>query len=305
MRYLFLFCFCWLGVSLHLYAIEFVKPIIRLKAPVYLSDVVRVEKYESSRLEHILVPFELQGWITQQSIDDVLREHTPELVQPWTGRSRVWFEQCYQPNVVNFNQKVEKEISNFLRNKKLFLIEAEKISSTEIPCIQNRLASEDVVITDLELLNHNTIKGTVKLNMVNNETFSQKLIWRFDAEIEGIVLAEKAIRNSGLDTLNVSTKRVRWTNKELTLADMNSTYQLKKNLPRNTTLKLSHIRVISDVEVGNVLKVIVVNGPVEVTAIAKAVTAGNIGDNIKIKVQNSKTISQATIIAKGVVHVSV
>jgi hypothetical protein len=276
-----------------------------LKAPVYLSDVVRVDKYESSRLDHILVPFELQGWITQQSIDDVLREHTPELVEPWTGRSRVWFEQCYQPNVVNFNQKVEKETSNFLRNKKLFLIEAEKISSTEIPCIQNRLASEDVVITDLELLNHNTIKGTVKLNMVNNETFSQKLIWRFDAEIEGVVLTEKAIRNSGLDTLKVSTKRVRWTNKELTLADMNSTYQLKKNLPRNTTLKLSHIRVISDVEVGNVLKVIVVNGPVEVTAIAKAVTAGNIGDNIKIKVQNSKTISQATIIAKGVVHVSV
>jgi hypothetical protein len=305
MRYLFLFCFCWLGVPLHLYAIEFVKPIIRLKAPVYLSDVVRVDKYESSRLDHILVPFELQGWITQQSIDDVLREHTPELVEPWTGRSRVWFEQCYQPNVVNFNQKVEKETSNFLRNKKLFLIEAEKISSTEIPCIQNRLASEDVVITDLELLNHNTIKGTVKLNMVNNETFSQKLIWRFDAEIEGVVLTEKAIRNSGLDTLKVSTKRVRWTNKELTLADMNSTYQLKKNLPRNTTLKLSHIRVISDVEVGNVLKVIVVNGPVEVTAIAKAVTAGNIGDNIKIKVQNSKTISQATIIAKGVVHVSV
>jgi flagella basal body P-ring formation protein FlgA len=137
------------------------------------------------------------------------------------------------------------------------------------------------------------------------DSIEKTFMFNVEATVNALVLKVKGKRQQPISRLKVKSKRVSWSGDELFDSQMLAGYQLKKTLARRTILKMSHFDVVEDIPKGQSIKVKVSYGAIEINTTGTALTAGSVGQKIKIRVNGSDEVNEGQVIEKGVVHVSV
>jgi flagella basal body P-ring formation protein FlgA len=244
----------------------------------------------------------MKGWVSESQVKQWLSSiQFDDKPIEMNGFKRVWIEWCYPADLNASLAEAKRQIQDLL---------TDKVQLVNIETDSNQKACFDQGTTKLEWLSFEKVRGTryagkLQFQFEQAKSIERTFYFEVDATVDAIALKSKGRRQQPLSQLKVKAKRVSWSGDELLDRETMSGYQLKKTLPRNTVLKISHFNAVDDVPKGQVVKVKVNYGAIVINTKGTAITAGNVGQRIKVRVDGSNEMSEGQIIEKGVVHVSV
>ncbi|WP_199611749.1 flagellar basal body P-ring formation chaperone FlgA [Flocculibacter collagenilyticus] len=297
MKLLFFISFCMLA-SWSLHALSFKKPINRLVAPVYVSDIVKTN--EINKLDGVLWPASMQGWVSSDDVKAIIGKHSKKIdLTRWQGVKKAWVEWCYPLDISESNKKLNMEVERLLAEKKLKLLNGLRINNSDIPCSKSPTKNTEWI--SAQLLNHKIIRA--KLSTDAQETYVFDL--PFEASVQAYMLKSSGNKGSDLSSLNMYLTNVRWTGKEVTdLFDIRNKH-LMRNVTAGEVIKISDLAETLAVNAGDKIKVRLMHNSIAIETSGKAITSGRIGETIKVKISNSNKAIDASVIEKGAVNVSV
>ncbi|MFC3121533.1 flagellar basal body P-ring formation chaperone FlgA [Agaribacter flavus] len=282
---------------------QFKQPINRLTAPVLFSDVVTVDSEDLNELQW---PHQLVGWIEQKDVESWLVTQKSRINNiNWDGIAKVWVEICYPIKDSAFKPAVISELSAQLAqlHVSLLALEHKGLFCADSP-------NYSITLKSLKRMGVRHLNAEFLLTTTDQLSGKKRIVdvalkLTYMGSINSLSLNRDAEKYASLNCSDYSIEKRNWTGKELAVEALNTNYVFKKSLNRGSTILLSDIQLRNAVTQGQTIKVTVVNGPVVIEAKGKAMASANEGERIKVKVNGSKSLSDAVVVAKGEVHVSV
>lgn len=297
-----LFCFFLCIVSVESEAISFKKSVNRLTAPVMIGDVISFG--EKQVHEIVQWPEELRGWVSQSQVSDwAVENDIGWSTKNWTGPAKVWIEWCFVADENTLSALIRTEVVSLLNEKKLQLKSLNNLSVKDLPCASDAIVKHKIL--EAKIVTSNVIEVDVEITLKGNRKEVKTLPVKYSAIINALRLKNSSPKFLALSINQFIPEHVVWTGRELSADKSLENMRLVKSLKEKTILKESHIERVPDIPVGQKVKVVVVNGAVNVATKGHAVTSGNIGEKIKVRVTGTNIASDALVVAKGVVNVSV
>lgn len=286
---------------LPLKAAEFKHSVNRLSAPVLVADVLRLPA--DSPVAELAWPEHLHGWVSQQDITQWLaKEGNEKQLGDWQGSRKAWVEWCYEMDFDHINAGIEAahKIAGELENVQVNDI---RFAKQAMPCFSHKIVN--VAWSDFSIRNHEsaTIRGEF---LLANGTKKMTQI-DFEARVLAsvFVLQEAATKQTAWSALELVQTLHPWRANQVFPSAKFSSYRLTKSLRKGQVISFGDLELIPDVSAGEEVKVQVKHGSITISTKAKVMTSGNVGDMVKVKIENSGTLSDAIVLAKGVVNVAV
>lgn len=300
-----IFLLCWvIGFVFPAFAtgsIGFKASINRLQMPVQVGDVLKGEIPLQQRTKHW--PESLQGWVTRGQISQALAFD----VKHWQGVKKAWVEWCYPLRLSAYQavltQTVKAGIDDYLTLDALSLESAVQGAQTEQTiCTQSKVERLSATL----MLPVKADKVTLMLQLFTQHNVEkQRITLPAQFSANALQLNEFAKKGTPLTQLAWRSVNQPWRGEDLLTQSELSQRKLKKTLPENALLTLRNTEVMPLVEQGQVVKVRLQHGAIRIETQAHAMGDAELGEEVSIKVEDSPKISKGTVVAKGVVNVSV
>lgn len=278
--------------------VRFIQSVNRLTAPAMLVDVIDTE---SAALTTLAWPSELTGWVTQQQITHWLNNQRADSVKlTWSGRNKTWVSLCFPIKESELRDSVTSELSAQLAKKHVVL---EQLMFEKLPCAN----SPEYSVRFVSLKRLGQRNAIAKFTVLSDEksTSDIDVTLRYSAMINVLELNHSVAKFDAVNKSNFSIVKQLWTGKELPAEAVLTRHEFKKSMRKGHAVMLSDIQLKNAVTQGQMVKVMVTNGPVVIEAKGRAMTSANEGEQIKVKVNGSNSLSNAVVVAEGEVHVSV
>jgi flagella basal body P-ring formation protein FlgA len=284
-------------------AIEFRHSMNRLVAPVTLDQIIKSDDNSDKTFKRIVWPSHMNGWVSQKQMNDFLIQHIGSAPYNWRGVSRVWIEQCYKPDINKINKIGKSLIKQQVENNGFILDRVSDLNYSKLPCLKQPITTFKV--TQLVMISPKRAKADFEFILEDGSKIAEVIDWELRVQINALFLTRKSRKHRPLDSLELTTKTVTWTGKELNAEYNLSDRRLSRKLSANTVMKSNYIEFTPDISAGNTLRVNLEYGAVKIETSGKAITSGNTGQMIKVQIEGTNKIREAKVINKGVVNVSV
>ncbi len=286
-------------------AVGFHRSIYRLQMPINVADVLLFNTQEKSELPPELLsqpwPETMHGWVDQKQVSSWLSKfHEQPSTFHWTGVKKAWVKWCYLLPVADWEvksqEKIHRALPQYLTAKTL------NLDVSSLPCLSSPVSS--VQINSVMEPRPSHIR--VQLLVETSEGIQEHIV-QFNASLvaTGLQLMERAENGSHVRQLELINKSIPWRGQKLLTRSEINDFQLSRQRNEGAVLTHRDVTPIPLVAQGQQVKVNLLHGAIQISTEARALAAGNLGEEINIKVQNSPKISKAIIVAKGVVNVSV
>ena len=292
-------------VSAFSQAASFQRSVNRLHIPANLTDVVHFSEAELQQLppevQALLWPEQLHGWVERAHIETWLSESLNQPIHlQWQGVRKAWVQRCFPLEFNHFSDELNNKIHQTL--PEYLQVESVALNSGSIPCIDSPFSS--VQVNQIAGYRPNQIKATLMLNTAKG---AQEIEANLEAVInaKGLRTLQNAEKGTHAIELDLEMVLIPWKGEAMLTKQALDNKQLAKTLNKGALLTQSNVSLIPLVAQGEKVKVQLAHGSIHISTHARALTAGDLGDEINIQVKDSPRVSKAIVIAKGVVNVSV
>lgn len=283
---------------------KFKAPVIRDSAPILLGDVVVSEGLSSEALA-IPLPNEMQGWVTQERIGAWL-QHRLSLAQApqWKGTKKVWLDACHIVDEKQFMVPLKRALAAEVAPLELQIHKLNFKEKDRKTLCFNEVVSA-INITEIKPLRGINVRTKLSLEFASGHVVDKTMFFELDAMIETLVSQSELASGTPLRMSMFSSSMRPWKGEVPLHHTQLDGLKLTKRLSTGNELSDKHVASIEMVESGQTVKVNVQHGAISIQTKGLAVSSGNHGDWIKVRVEGSRVVSQAKVVAKGVVNVSV
>ncbi|UAA37598.1 flagellar basal body P-ring formation protein FlgA [Paraneptunicella aestuarii] len=292
-------------LSLSAQAMSFQKSINRLQAPVMVTDVLQLQASERDLWPNDVLntewPESLQGWVTQEQVVEWAKTKgvTTESLT-WKGIKKSWLQWCYPVSLTDSQAMISQEIQSSLPG--YLILNSLQVDERTIPCIEEQ--AKGVRVVNVSTPGHEGIEVQLSIE-TSSGTYDAAAQYDAQFSAKALKLNAKAAMNTPLNKLDLSHVRVPWRGDKLITESELEKYQLVKQLSKGYLLSHRDVIPIPLVAQGEWVKVTLSHGAIQISTQGVAMSSGNHGEEISVKVQDSPRTSKATVVAKGVVNVSV
>jgi len=283
--------------------LQFKASVMRLEAPVILADIVEVT--ENSALAHLTVPAELKHWVTQERINQWLIDsgHLKKIPN-WRGLQKVWLDWCFPFKTDTLEDALSLQLPQSVFNASITMQSLDIRNSNRAQlCFDESVKSFS--IDSIDIVNGNHARANVSFSLMGGKQLKQQLQLEYQAQVVGLKSNRDLAKGSALKFEYFIPTEMRWTGKEVSDKNVLRRMKLSRTLTRNSTLNTHHMDPIELVEMGQLVKVKLQHGTIKIETKGRAIESGNQGDLIPVRIEGSGSLSQAIVLAKGVVSVSV
>lgn len=252
-------------------------------------------------------PEELKNWVSQEQVSNWLVSQMPgseinssKDIQ-WHGRKKAWIQHCFSPQL----GAIEPELKQRLIAQHHLLAETINISFQEknLPCIEQPV--DTITLVSVQSGNSNHITLRLELSGENGELTRIPMQAIVDAEVNALQLQKNVVANTPLSLAKTKVQRQKWTGKQYSADNNLNSVQFQKARKSGDIVKNRDLEERFPVNVGDLVKVLLQKGAIRIETKGKAMDNAGIGETLRIKVESSQKLSDAQVLAEGVVLVKV
>ncbi|MCV2885321.1 flagellar basal body P-ring formation chaperone FlgA [Aestuariibacter sp. AA17] len=256
--------------------------------PLTLKDVAPA--IQGDVKNRVLLDIETKGWL---DLTSVLTEE--ELNAANLPYKRIWVNACHQAD----EQKLKENILAWIARQpwaSALSVNAVEVTSRQV--CENWNKTRNFALKHAQILKRDNV-------LTSADKQGEQLNITLHANVEVLVASQNISVGDAISNANVAFQSVPLT--QISVRDLNTVMPFnqiaKRAIASGATLRSTWLEGAPAVSAGDNVSATLENGQIEITARAKSLGSGKVGENIMVLIQGTNSPIQATITKKGHVNV--